>query len=139
MPKTAIVCVDDEPIILDSLKVQLKENFRSMFIYEFAANAEEAFEIIEELEEEDIDAVAVVSDWLMPRMKGDEFLVKLHEKFPRTVKIMLTGQADDSAVGRAQTKGALNTLLRKPWKEHDLIGAISSGLASAGFLPAVAR
>lgn len=135
MSKTAIVCVDDEPVILDSLKIQLRDHFRSQFIYEFATDAEEAFEIIEELAEEEIDAVVVVSDWLMPRMKGDEFLLKLHDRLPNIVKIMLTGQADDSAVNRAQEHGALNVLIRKPWREGELIEAITSGLEEAGLLP----
>jgi DNA-binding NtrC family response regulator len=43
----------------------------------------------------------IVSDWLMPGMKGDDFLVEAHKRVPTVVKIMLSGQAEQAAVDRA--------------------------------------
>ena len=42
--------------------------------------------------------IIIVSDWLMPGMKGDEFLIQVHQKFPHIVKVLLTGQADSEAI-----------------------------------------
>ena len=128
MNKAAILCVDDEKIILDSLKQQLKLNFGQRFLYETAESANEALEIIEELEEERIRLIVIVSDWLMPGMKGDEFLVQVHQRFPDVVTILLSGQADPASIERALVEANLHCFLCKPWREKDLITAINSGL-----------
>ena len=56
----AILSVDDEKIILESLKYQLKKNFQDEFILEFAQSGAEAIEIIDELINENIRLVHVV-------------------------------------------------------------------------------
>lgn len=120
MPESAIICVDDEIVILDSLKEQLKRSFGNKFVYEVAESAEEAWEVIEELQIEDIDIIIIVSDWLMPGTKGDEFLIQIHQRFPKFIKIMLTGQADEPAIARAQKEANLYACLSKPWTEEEL-------------------
>jgi len=130
MSKLAILCVDDETIILNSLRRQLKQAFSDRYVYESAESADEAFEIIQELEEEGSDVIVIVSDWLMPGMKGDEFLSKVHQAHPRVVKILLTGQADEEAITRAQEEANLHQYLAKPWKSDELVGCIRSGLES---------
>ena len=129
MPKPAILCVDDEVIVLDSLEIELHKAFNDAFLYEFAESADEALEIIEELLEEAVDILVIVSDWLMPGMKGDEFLMKIHKKYPKIVTIMLTGHANNEAIERARKKANLHTFLRKPWNTNELISAINSGLS----------
>ena len=128
MSKFAIVCVDDEVIILDSLKEQLKRNFGNRYIYEIAESAAEAWEIIEELQADDIKLLVIVSDWLMPETKGDEFLICVHKRFPSVVTIMLTGQADEAAIERAKQEANLHACLYKPWTETALTEIISSAL-----------
>jgi CheY-like chemotaxis protein len=71
----------------------------------------------------------IVSDWLMPDMKGDEFLIEVHQKFPQIVTVMLTGQADEEAIVRAKEQGNLYCCLRKPWSEEELAQVINSTLA----------
>lgn len=129
MSKPAILCVDDEGVVLESLEIELRKAFGDRYLYEFAENADEALEIIEELVEESVDILVIVSDWLMPGMKGDEFLTIIYKKYPQIVKIMLTGQASQEAVERAMTQAKLHTFLRKPWDSNELIEAIKSGLA----------
>lgn len=129
MSKPIILCVDDEAVVLDSLKIQLKNEFQDAFVYEMAESAEEALEIIEELEEDKIPILAIVSDWLMPGIKGDEFLIYVHQKFPHVVKVLLTGQADDEAVERAQKHAGLHRCLYKPWDKQELIETIKSSFA----------
>ncbi len=128
MPKKAIICVDDEQIVLSSLRDQLLQHFGNNYLYEFAESADEALEVIEELNQEDIHVVLVVSDWLMPNMKGDELLIRVHERFPRTVKVLLTGQADSEAVDRVKRLANLNYCIHKPWDETTLVTVLKSGL-----------
>lgn len=128
MKPMAILCVDDEHIILTSLELQLKKHFGEQFIYEFAESAEEGIEIIEEFTQNDIQIVLIVSDWLMPGTKGDEFLISVHQKHPKVVKIMLTGQADPEAIERTRTQANLHCCLYKPWMEEELKEAILTGV-----------
>ncbi|TVQ54077.1 MAG: response regulator [Spirulina sp. DLM2.Bin59] len=129
MSKPVILCVDDEPIVLESLRSQLREAFGECYIYEVAQDADDALEVIDEIQAESTDIILIVSDWLMPGMKGDEFLIQVHGRFPHVVKIMLTGQADATAIQRVQEEANLHKCLFKPWSESELINTIQSGLA----------
>jgi DNA-binding NtrC family response regulator len=128
MDKKVILCVDDEKIILNSLKAQLKEKFGNQFGYEVAENATDALDIIDELAENGSAIIIIVSDWLMPKIKGDEFLILVHQKYPGIVKIMLTGQADKEAIDRAEKQANLLRCLHKPWTEVELVETINRGL-----------
>ncbi|MCA1941469.1 MAG: response regulator [Caenispirillum bisanense] len=128
-PECAILCVDDEKMILDALKVQISRALGDRYLYEFAENADEAMELIEDLHGDGVQVLVIVSDWLMPGLRGDEFLIAVHRRFPRIVKVLLTGQADAAAIERARTQGGLHRCLHKPWNEADLIDAIVSGLS----------
>jgi len=128
MQSKAILCVDDEEIVLMSLKEQIEDHFGDNFMYEVAESAEEAWEVIEDLDTEDVEILVIVSDWLMPGIKGDEFLIAVHQKFPKIVKVILTGQADEKAIERAIKEANLHRCLRKPWKVDELIETIQSGL-----------
>ena len=120
MGKKAIICIDDERAIQRSLKGQLTRRYGDKFTYEFADNPEEGLEVIEELIEDGLDLMVVVSDWMMPGMKGDEFLMQVHEKHPNISKIMLSGQADQEAVERAKVEANLSAFISKPWSEEEL-------------------
>jgi len=128
LPNKGILCVDDEISILDSLKEQLKRRFGAQFFYEVATSADEALEVLEELAEDAVEVLIIVSDCLMPGMKGDELLTMVHRKYPDIVTVMLTGQADAAAIERAQHEANLHRCLYKPWSESDLIETITSGL-----------
>jgi CheY-like chemotaxis protein len=126
---SAILCVDDEMLVLDSLKEQLRRRFGSRYLYETASDAHEAWEVIDELCGDGIDILIIVSDWLMPGMKGDEFLAQVHKKYPKIVTVLLTGQADAAAVERARRDANLYACLAKPWCEAELARVIESALA----------
>ncbi|MEG4850249.1 response regulator [Microcoleus sp. B5-D4] len=129
MNKPVILCVDDEPDILNTLKMQLKNEFKNDYFYELAESGDEALDLLENFQEED-QVIVVVSDWLMPGIKGDELLIKVHQKYPKIIKVMLTGQADAAAVQRAVEEADLYCCLYKPWQSKDLIETIKSGLAN---------
>lgn len=127
MSKPVILCVDDEIVILDSLQIELQQAFDDHYEYEMAESAEEALELIKELDADEVPIIVIVSDWLMPGMKGDEFLLQVHEKFPRIVKIMLTGQADQEAVDRVYRETQCQCLY-KPIDSDTLIQTVKTCL-----------
>lgn len=126
--KGVLLCVDDEIIVLTALKDQLRRAFGSEFVIDVAESAEEALELLEELSVQGHTLLVIVSDWLMPGMKGDEFLVEAHRRFPQVVKIMLSGQAEQAAVDRARREAGLHEFLSKPWNAETLVEAIRQGL-----------
>lgn len=128
MSNPVILCVDDEKIILDSIKTQLKRHFGNRFDYEIASSADEAQEIIEELVQEGKTIFLIISDWLMPGIRGDEFLEQVHHKYPMIITILLTGQASETAIKNAYQNANLHRCLYKPWSDEELLEAIESAL-----------
>ena len=128
MNKKTILFVDDEKIILQSLKAQIKKHFGNEYMCEFAESGDEAWELIEELHEEGAQILMIVSDWLMPNMKGDELLIQVHRRYPDIVKVMLTGQADEEAIERTRREANLYTCLHKPWSEQELVETLQAGM-----------
>jgi CheY-like chemotaxis protein len=126
MTKKVILCVDDEKTILMSLKAQLKYCFGDRFQYEVAESAAEAWEVIEELSINHQTIALIISDWLMPEVKGDEFLIQVHQKYPDIVKMMLTGMADPDAISRTEKYANLACCLSKPWTKEALASAIDA-------------
>lgn len=126
---SVILFVDDEKIVLDSLRAQLDELVPVGFECETAESSDEAWEVLEDLHERGVRVVVVVSDWLMPGQKGDEFLAGVRERFPRIGRILLTGHADRVALERARVTSAAQHILFKPWRHDDLRVAISSAAA----------
>ncbi len=129
MSKPVILCVDDERMVLDSLRMQLSTAFGTSYTYEGAEDAYEALDLIEEFDRDKISVIIIISDWLMPGIKGDDFLIRVHERFPKVIKIMLTGQADQVAIERAQKQANLHRCLFKPWSENELLETIKSALS----------
>lgn len=128
MEKGVLLCVDDEMIVLTALKDQLRRAYGSDFLIEVAESAEEAIELLDELSGQGLKLLVIISDWLMPGMKGDEFLIHAHNRFPAVVKIMLSGQAESAAVDRARKEAGLHEFLAKPWNAAALIDSINLGL-----------
>ncbi|MBD2018044.1 response regulator [Microcoleus sp. FACHB-53] len=120
MKKPIIICVDDEQTILDSLEIELEKSLGDEYLIETAAGSEEALELLEELLDEQYEVPVVISDYLMPYIKGDELLKRIHALSPKTLKIMLTGQADLEAVGNAIKYAKLYRYIAKPWQFEDL-------------------
>ncbi len=120
MNRLVILAVDDEPMVLESLTEELERTFGQDYDIEAAESAEEALEIIDELTQEGSEVAIIVSDHLMPGMKGDELLIKIHHQYPSSLKIMLTGQADVNEVGNAVNSANLYRYIAKPWDANDL-------------------
>lgn len=128
----AILCVDDEEMILTSLESLLEKYFGHFCNIELAESGEDGLDIITELIEENVHVVVIISDWLMPGMKGDEFLLRVNEMCPEMEKIMLSGQADENAVKKAQQQNVVDYFMHKPWDSKKLVKLISDGLKKHG-------
>ena len=122
----AILCVDDEAVILLSLLQELKTHLGNHYTYERATSAESALGIIDELDKEGIRVILIISDWLMPGMKGDEFIELVNHSHPEIKAIMITGQADESAIERVGSIHSVVAVLKKPWRSDELIKTIKS-------------
>ena len=120
MKKPVIICIDDEQAVLESLKVELKKALGDKYLIETAEGGEDALELFSELLEDEYEVALVLSDYIMPDIKGDELLKRFHQLSPRTLKIMLTGQADLEAVSNAIRYAKLYRYLPKPWQPEDL-------------------
>ncbi|MES2296250.1 MAG: response regulator [Pseudomonadota bacterium] len=130
MNKGILLCVDDDAIVLLALKDQLRRAFGGAHLIEAAESAAEALEILDELVGDGYLPLLIISDWLMPGMKGDEFLIEAHQRFPNVIKVMLSGQADPEAIARVRSQANLYEFIAKPWNADALIASIHAGLAS---------
>ena len=120
-PNSIILCVDDDSTVLNALRSMLAKHFGPELQVEFAESGEEALEIEADLRAQGRELGLVISDFMMPGLRGDELLVQLHEKSPNTVKILLTGQSDMSGVKRAINDANLYRFLEKPFLNDDIV------------------
>jgi PAS domain S-box-containing protein len=120
MKKPVIVCIDDEPDVLNSLKIELKKAIGDRCIIETAEGGEDALELLSDLQADEYEIALVLSDYIMPDIKGDELLRRIHERSPDTLTIMLTGQADLEALSNAIKYAKLYRYIPKPWQNEDL-------------------
>lgn len=124
----AIVIVDDELIILMSLKAELKAHYGDAFVYENARSAEEGLKVVAALRERGVRIAAILSDWLMPGMKGDEFARAVRERFQSIPVILVTGYAENGAIASALSEGIIRAYVSKPWRGEEIFAMID-GLA----------
>jgi len=124
-----IICVDDEEGILNVLRQQLAR-FEDDWEIDLARNAQEALELIDDLERDGEAVAMVIADQIMPGMKGVELLEVVHTRQPECVKILLTGQAGLESVVRAINRANLDRYIGKPWDEQDLRLTVASLLSN---------
>lgn len=118
---TAVLFVDDEPNILNAIKrAVLDETFDARF----ALCGQEALEI---LENESIGVI--VTDIRMPGMDGLTLLRKVKEKYPETVRIVLSGYTQLGQVIATINQGEIFQFITKPWKmEEELLSVVRRGI-----------
>jgi response regulator RpfG family c-di-GMP phosphodiesterase len=116
-----ILCVDDEPHVLDALRDILRRNFD----VRVATGGEEALAILGE----DPDGFAVViSDMRMPGMSGSDFLRAARAVAPDAVRMLLTGHADLEAAIRAVNGARLFRFMTKPCDSGELVQSCAAAL-----------
>ena len=114
-----ILVVDDEDAILESIELTLGPEYRV-----FTANSAEQGLAI--LDREDI--ALVISDQVMPGMRGVEFLEQVIERNPRAIRILLTGYSDMPSLVRAINEGRIYRYIAKPWEPDELRISVKRGL-----------
>lgn len=128
MTKGIILCVDDDSTVLNALRTLVGKIFGNDHQVEIAESASEALEIAEEHHKNGTPLAVVISDYIMPWMRGDELLIKLHLLYPDAIKIMLTGQSDLEGVKKAINDANLYRFIEKPFNNADLILTLRSAL-----------
>ena len=128
MNEKAIICVDDDEIILNSLGEQLKRGFSRQYVIELVDNGEDAIELFAELTAEEVEIPLIISDQNMSSISGDKLLIRLHELYPETLKILLTGETDTEVIRNLVNVSALYRYIAKPWDETDLILTVTEAL-----------
>jgi DNA-binding NtrC family response regulator len=120
MEKSKLLLVDDEPNLTSALVRSLD---RTQFEIFTADSAQQGLMI---LAGHEIDVV--VSDERMPGMSGSEFLSEVRKKWPNTIRMILSGQADLEAAVRAINEGEVYRFLLKPCHPKELQMTILQGL-----------
>ncbi|HEV7358971.1 MAG TPA: response regulator [Steroidobacteraceae bacterium] len=116
----SILCVDDEPRIVDSLAVHLRRDYQV-----FAANG--GHSALQMLKEKGAPAV-IVSDMRMPGMDGATLLKHVRQLYPETTRILLTGETGRDAAIAAVNEGQIFRFLTKPCPPDQLRSAIEAGV-----------
>ena len=107
-----LLLVDDEPSILHSLVRQLRHD---NYVILTAESPARAFELLASHKVQ-----VVVSDQRMPEMNGTEFLARVKQMYPDTIRIVLSGYTDLESVTDAINRGAIYRFLTKPWDDETL-------------------
>ena len=130
MKEPVIICVDDEEIVLKSLKRELNEALADEYLIETVESGNDALDLFAELILAGHEVPLLISDHIMPDMKGDTLLKRIHARAPKTLKIMLTGQANMEAVTNAVNYANLYRYIAKPWEQADLVLTVKEALRS---------
>jgi len=116
-----ILCVDDDPNILQAYQRALRKRFQ----IEIALGGKEALRAV-------VDQgpyAVIVADMQMPGMNGVELLKRVKQHAPDTVRMMLTGNADQQTALEAVNEGHIFRFMTKPCPPERFAGALEAGLA----------
>lgn len=118
--KSSILLVDDEANVLSALTRSL---FEEPYDVECANSGEQALTMIRQKTYK-----LVISDERMIGMQGSELLAILKERYPHTLRILLTGHATLEAALKAVNQGEIYRFFTKPWNDTELKFAIRSAI-----------
>lgn len=114
--KRSLLLVDDEPNVSLALKRLLRSDNLQILV------AESGQAGLDLLAQTPVDVI--VSDQRMPGMTGVEFLKIAKDRYPETIRIVLSGDADMRSVIEAVNDGAIYKFLSKPWSNRQLCDCI---------------
>ena len=115
-----VLFVDDEQNVLDGIRRALRKDVD----LEIAVGGEEGLRILREAG----PFAVVVSDMRMPNMSGPQFLAKVRELSPDTVRMVLSGQAEMESTIAAVNDGHIYRFMTKPCEPEQLLAAVEAGL-----------
>jgi response regulator RpfG family c-di-GMP phosphodiesterase len=115
-----VLCVDDEPNILSSLRRLFRpQGYRVLTAESGAAG-------LALLETEEVDLV--ISDMRMPEMDGAAFLEHVRARRPDSVRMLLTGYSDITSILAAINRGEIYRYITKPWDDNDILLVVRHAL-----------
>jgi response regulator RpfG family c-di-GMP phosphodiesterase len=115
-----LLFVDDEPGILSALRRLFRPHGYRIFIAEGGAAG------LEILEKETIDLV--ISDMRMPEMDGAAFLKEVRRRWPKVMRILLTGYADITSTVAAINQGEIYRYIAKPWDDYEIVTIVREAI-----------
>jgi response regulator RpfG family c-di-GMP phosphodiesterase len=115
-----ILCVDDEPQILQGLTLHLRRQYKVLT----ADSAAAALQLVAET----TPPAVVVSDMRMPVMDGAALLKRMLQLHPETTRILLTGEPSRDSAATAVNEGQIFRFLTKPCAPEDLRAAVEAGV-----------
>jgi FixJ family two-component response regulator len=118
-----ILIVDDETEVLNALRRTLlyAEQFKSEIIGVNSAN-----NALTELEKSDFDLI--LADYRMPGMTGTEFLKIVRDKYPDTIRIIVTGYSDVQIIKDAINNAEIHYYIEKPWDNENVKSVVDEAL-----------
>jgi len=121
---STILIVDDERNVLKALRRLFIDTDYTILT---AGSGNEGLEILREKE-----VHVVISDYRMPEMNGVEFLSRVREESPETIRMILSGFADATAVVDAINDGQVYKFLAKPWNDQDILSTVKRAIEHYG-------
>lgn len=118
--RPTVLLVDDEESILNSLRRLLRGQ---PYDVKLATSGEQA---LAQMAEGPVDLV--MSDARMPGMDGATLLAQINQHHPSTVRILLTGYADPSAIIKAVNDGRIHRYISKPWNDEEMLLTLRQAL-----------
>ena len=119
--KPKVLLVDDEESILNSLRRLLRGQPYELLL---ATSGAQALEIMEQHSIE-----LVMTDARMPNMDGATLLARIHQLYPATTRILLTGYADMPTIIKAINEGKIHRYISKPWSDEEMLLTLRQSLA----------
>ena len=119
-PTFTLLCVDDEPNILSSLRRLFRPCGYRVLVAESGAQG------LDILRSEPVDLV--ISDMRMPHMDGAQFLAAVRAEWPDVMRFLLTGYADMASAIEASIQGQSYRYMNRPWVDDDLLISVRQGL-----------
>ncbi len=125
MEKIHIICVDDQPEVLESVTRDLRSLTPYVRLDE-AGGAEECRELMEQIDDDGDHVALVISDHVMPGTTGVELLraVASDRRFTHTRKLLLTGLATHADTIEAINDGHIDYYAEKPWQSDKLLSIV---------------
>lgn len=122
MEKINIICVDDQREVLSAV-VQDLSPLKEYFTIEDCESADEALDLMDELDAEGEFIGLVISDHVMPGKTGVELLteISIDSRFSATKKVLLTGQATHQDTIAAINGARVESYFEKPWQSEQLV------------------
>ena len=123
-----VLCVDDEPLVLEGLRLQLGRKYEMLT----AGSGAEGLEVLRGQP----TVAVVISDMRMPVMNGAAFLANARTLAPEATRILLTGQSEMNAAIAAVNEGQIFRFLTKPCPPAALLSAVAAAVAQHELLTA---